>query len=79
MRRETLNHSPKMKQRLDVLEAAARVVYASMPPTPQQRWPLLDSREVRPVVDTTLPLEQAGDAHRRLEASEHIGKVLLTV
>ena len=26
------------------LEAAAAVVYAAMPPTPQQRWPLLDAR-----------------------------------
>jgi putative PIG3 family NAD(P)H quinone oxidoreductase len=42
-------------------------------------WPLVESGEVRPVVDSTLPLERAGDAHRRLAASEHVGKVLLTV
>jgi putative PIG3 family NAD(P)H quinone oxidoreductase len=42
-------------------------------------WPLVGSGEVRPVVDTTLPLERAGEAHRRLEASEHVGKVLLTL
>ena len=29
---------------LDEIEAAARVVYRAMPPTPQQRWPLLDER-----------------------------------
>jgi NADPH:quinone reductase-like Zn-dependent oxidoreductase len=42
-------------------------------------WPLVESGAVRPVVDTTFPLERADDAHRRLEASAHIGKVLLTV
>jgi putative PIG3 family NAD(P)H quinone oxidoreductase len=42
-------------------------------------WPLVESGAVRPVVDTTFPLERAGDAHRRLEASDHIGKVLLTL
>src|SRR4051794_545277 len=42
-------------------------------------WPLVERGDVRPVIDTTLPLGQAADAHRRLEASDHIGKVLLTV
>jgi NADPH:quinone reductase len=34
---------------------------------------------VRPIVDTTFPLARAADAHRRIESSEHIGKVLLVV
>jgi NADPH:quinone reductase-like Zn-dependent oxidoreductase len=42
-------------------------------------WPLLDSGAVRPVVDSTFPLARAADAHRRVEASEHVGKVLLTI
>ncbi|MFL6281222.1 MAG: threonine dehydratase [Vicinamibacterales bacterium] len=33
-----------MTEQLADLEAAAQVVYAAMPPTPQQRWPLLDAR-----------------------------------
>ena len=41
-------------------------------------WPLLEAGRVRPVVHTTFPLAQAGDAHRELEASTHVGKVLLT-
>jgi putative PIG3 family NAD(P)H quinone oxidoreductase len=41
-------------------------------------WPLLESGVVRPVIHTRLPLERAADAHRELEASGHIGKVLLT-
>jgi putative PIG3 family NAD(P)H quinone oxidoreductase len=39
----------------------------------------LESGALRPVVDRVLPLEQAADAHRLLEASEHFGKVVLRV
>lgn len=42
-------------------------------------WPAIEAGEVRPVVDRVLPLEQAAQAHRVVEASEHIGKVLLQV
>jgi NADPH2:quinone reductase len=42
-------------------------------------WPLLEAALVRPVVDTTWPLRNAADAHRRLESGEAIGKVVLTV
>ncbi|MFD5819156.1 NAD(P)H-quinone oxidoreductase [Streptomyces sp. NPDC059618] len=40
-------------------------------------WPLIDSGQVRPVVDRELPMSDAADAHRVLEESSHIGKVLL--
>lgn len=46
--------------------------------TREHVWPLLAAGQVRPVVQQTLPLERAGDAHRLLEASQHVGKVLLT-
>lgn len=42
-------------------------------------WPLLASRQVVPIVDRVLPLRQASEAHRLLEAGEIIGKVVLTV
>ena len=42
-------------------------------------WPLVADGMVRPVLDQTFPLAQAADAHRRLEAFEHVGKVLLTL
>jgi putative PIG3 family NAD(P)H quinone oxidoreductase len=41
-------------------------------------WPLLETGAVRPVVQETMPLDRAGDAHRALAESQHIGKVLLT-
>lgn len=42
-------------------------------------WPLLASGRVAPVIDHTFPLAQAAEAHRRLESSEHIGKIVLTI
>jgi putative PIG3 family NAD(P)H quinone oxidoreductase len=42
-------------------------------------WPLIESGSVRPVVDRVLTLDGAGDAHRAVEASEHVGKVLMRV
>ena len=42
-------------------------------------WPLIASGAVRPIVHARMPLAQAADAHRLLESSAHIGKVLLTL
>ena len=42
-------------------------------------WPLLDGGKVKPVLYKTFPLQQASDAHRLMESSEHIGKIILTV
>ncbi|MCC7167322.1 MAG: NAD(P)H-quinone oxidoreductase [Rhodospirillales bacterium] len=40
-------------------------------------WPLLDRGAIRPVVHATFPLAQAAEAHRLLESSQHIGKIIL--
>lgn len=45
----------------------------------QTVWPLLESGKVTVVTDSVFPLARADDAHRRMESSEHIGKVLLRV
>ena len=42
-------------------------------------WPLLASGTVKPIIDRTLPLEQAAEAHRLLESGEVVGKIVLTV
>lgn len=42
-------------------------------------WPLVASGAVRPIIHTRLPLDQVGEAHRLVESSQHVGKVLLTV
>jgi putative PIG3 family NAD(P)H quinone oxidoreductase len=41
-------------------------------------WPLIESGAVRPIIHSRHPLEKAADAHREMEASAHIGKILLT-
>jgi NADPH:quinone reductase-like Zn-dependent oxidoreductase len=41
-------------------------------------WPLVSSAQVRPVIDAVLPLAQAAEAHRRMDSSGHIGKILLS-
>ncbi len=41
--------------------------------------PLLGEGRVKPLMDSTFPLEEAADAHRRMETSEHIGKIVLAV
>jgi putative PIG3 family NAD(P)H quinone oxidoreductase len=42
-------------------------------------WPLVAAGAVRPVIHATLPLSRVAEAHRLVESSQHIGKVLLTV
>jgi len=41
--------------------------------------PLLNQGRIKPLIDGTFPLQQAADAHRRMETSQHIGKIVLTV
>ena len=45
----------------------------------QHVWPLLESRAVAPVVHRTFPLRDAAAAHRLMESSAHIGKLVLTI
>ncbi|MBP8235722.1 MAG: NAD(P)H-quinone oxidoreductase [Rhizorhabdus sp.] len=41
-------------------------------------WPHVEEGRLKPVIDTTFPLEAAADAHRRLD-EDHIGKVVLMI
>ncbi len=41
-------------------------------------WPLYADGAVRTIVHTTLPFEEAGEAHRLMESGEHVGKIVLT-
>lgn len=45
----------------------------------EQVWPLVESGAVRPVVHAVLPLADVADAHRLMESSAHIGKIVLEV
>ena len=42
-------------------------------------WPLIEDGRVRPIVHATYPLADASQAHREMEASSHIGKLLLRI
>lgn len=42
-------------------------------------WPLLESGQVAPVMDSSYTLDQASEAHARMETSGHIGKIVLSV
>jgi NADPH2:quinone reductase len=44
----------------------------------QRVWPLLDAGSVAPVIHATYPFDRAGDAHRVMESSTHVGKLVLT-
>jgi len=40
-------------------------------------WPLILSGQVKPVIDTVVPLAEAARAHQLMEAGQHVGKILL--
>ena len=42
-------------------------------------WPLLEHGAVKPLIYRTFPLEDAPAAHRLMESSAHVGKIVLTV
>jgi putative PIG3 family NAD(P)H quinone oxidoreductase len=66
-------HATSLRARpLDEKAAIVEAVLAAV-------WPAVEAGEVRPVVDTVLPLEQVADAHRLMEGSTHVGKILLTL
>jgi len=42
-------------------------------------WPLFENRTISPVIGSTYPLARAADAHARMDAGDHIGRIVLTV
>lgn len=42
-------------------------------------WPLIASGQFKPILYKTFPLSEAAEAHRLMESSEHIGKIVLVV
>jgi NADPH2:quinone reductase len=42
-------------------------------------WPFIEAGKIKPVIYKTFPLAQASEAHRLMETSQHIGKIVLSV
>ena len=45
----------------------------------RQVWPRIESGDIRPIVDSTFPIEQAEEAHALVASDRTIGKVVMTV
>lgn len=72
LKRLTLTGSTLRIQSVDRKAAIARALRDRV-------WPLLQSGSVRPLVTATYPLAEAAEAHRRLVAPDHTGKIVLRV
>jgi NADPH2:quinone reductase len=72
MKRITLTGSTLRPRSREAKAGFARALEAKV-------WPLLASGKVKVVIDSTFALAAAADAHRRLEAGAHVGKVVLVV
>ena len=42
-------------------------------------WPHVEAGALKPVIDRTYPLAEAAAAHARMEAGDHVGKIVLTM
>jgi putative PIG3 family NAD(P)H quinone oxidoreductase len=72
MRRYTMTGST-LRPRSDAFKAALANEIA------ENAWPLFANGEIAPVMDRTFPLDEAAAAHARMEAGEHVGKIVLDV
>jgi putative PIG3 family NAD(P)H quinone oxidoreductase len=80
----SLNMAPVMTKRLTLTGSTLRArpvaekgrIAAALR---EHVWPLLESGGIKPQIHATFPLEQADEAHRLMESSAHIGKIVLTV
>jgi NADPH2:quinone reductase len=70
LRRLTLTGSTLRAQSLEAKARMAKVIE-------ERVWPLFAEGKLKPVIDSTFKLEEAPDAHRRIEDPGHIGKIVL--
>jgi NADPH:quinone reductase-like Zn-dependent oxidoreductase len=40
-------------------------------------WPYVEGNRLKPVIDSVFPLREAASAHSRMEAGDHVGKIVL--
>ncbi|MBC6468445.1 NAD(P)H-quinone oxidoreductase [Actinomadura alba] len=71
LRKRASVHATSLRAR--PLEEKAAIVAAVR----EHVWPLIESGDVRAIIDRRLPMSEAGQAHQILESSGHVGKILL--
>jgi NADPH:quinone reductase len=81
---ESLDFVPVMVKRLTITGSTMRPRTAAekgaiATDLRERVWPVLAAGRCGPVIHATFPLAQAAEAHRLMESSAHIGKVMLTV
>jgi putative PIG3 family NAD(P)H quinone oxidoreductase len=76
---------------MDVMRKRLTITGSTMRPRPPEEkrrlrdeilkrvWPWIAEGKLKPLIDSTFPLERAADAHTRMESGEHAGKIILTV
>lgn len=79
-----LNFAPIMTRRLTVTGATLRpqsdIAKARIAEELRQHvWPLVESGKVKVMIDSEYPLDQAAEAHKRMESSQHVGKIVMQV
>ncbi|MFC6978976.1 NAD(P)H-quinone oxidoreductase [Microbulbifer taiwanensis] len=72
LKRLTLTGSTLRPQPAEVKAAIAAALESKV-------WPLIAAGRIRPQIAATFPLESVADAHRLMESSGHIGKIVLTL
>ncbi len=72
LRRLTLTGSTLRAQSADAKARMAKAIE-------ERIWPLIAQGKLKPVIDSTFKLADAADAHRRIDAPGHIGKIVLVV
>ena len=72
VKRVTLTGSTLRPRTREIKTGFARAIEAKV-------WPLVAAGSIKVVLDSTYPLANAADAHRRMETSAHIGKIVLVV
>src|SRR6185295_8784935 len=79
-----VNFAPLLMKRLSLLATTLRARSndekgAIRDALLREVWPLIEVGKIKPVVDRTFPLAEAGAAHARMATSDHIGKILLVM
>jgi NADPH2:quinone reductase len=82
--RTELNLSTVMSKRLTITGSTLRIRSVAQKALVAEGvrrnvWPLLEDKRVRPIIHATFPLADAAEAHRMIESSQHIGKIVLTL